>query len=85
MQSSEKIPWNNDGARQAQVDCHWPVPKVIPAAIKAPTLPQSAGIAGYGPYSLIKVIEETGAPRTPSTGECLGEIDTTGDARQSTA
>lgn len=38
MQSSENIPWKSDGALQAQVDCHSPVPRVIPAAIKAPTL-----------------------------------------------
>jgi hypothetical protein len=41
MQRSEKMPWKIEGARQAQVDCHEPVPSVIPAAIKAPTLHHS--------------------------------------------
>ena len=35
---AEKIPWKSDGALQAQVDAHCPVPRVIPAAINAPTL-----------------------------------------------
>ena len=34
----EKIAWKRDGARHAQVDCHWLVPRVTPAAIRAPTL-----------------------------------------------
>lgn len=38
MHSSEKMPWNSEGARHAQVESHDPVPRVIPAAIKAPTL-----------------------------------------------
>ena len=38
MQSTEKIACNNEGALQAQVDCHRDVPKVTPAAISAPTL-----------------------------------------------
>jgi hypothetical protein len=38
MQRTEKIPWKSEGARHAQVDCQVPVPRVIPAAIKAPTL-----------------------------------------------
>jgi len=38
MQSSEKIPWNSEGARHAQVEFHVPVPRVIPAARSAPTL-----------------------------------------------
>lgn len=38
IQAREKMPWNNDGARHAQVEFHWPVPRVIPAAINAPTL-----------------------------------------------
>jgi hypothetical protein len=35
---TEKIPWKSDGALHAQVDAHCPVPRVIPAAINAPTL-----------------------------------------------
>jgi len=38
MQSTEKMPWKREGALQAQVDCHVPVPRVIPAASNAPTL-----------------------------------------------
>lgn len=38
MQRKEKIPWKSEGALQAHVDCHVPVPRVIPAAINAPTL-----------------------------------------------
>ncbi len=38
MHSSEKIPWKSEGALHAQVDSHWPVPNVMPAAISAPTL-----------------------------------------------
>lgn len=38
MQSKEKMAWKREGARQAHVDCHCPVPRVIPAAISAPTL-----------------------------------------------
>ena len=38
IQSNEKMPWKIEGARQAHVDCHVPVPSVIPAAIKAPIL-----------------------------------------------
>jgi hypothetical protein len=41
MQSIEKIPWNNEGARHAQVEFHVPVPRVIPAARSAPTLYRS--------------------------------------------
>jgi hypothetical protein len=39
MHRSEKMPWKSDGARQAQVESHDPVPRVMPAAISAPTLP----------------------------------------------
>lgn len=38
MQRNEKMPWNSEGARQAQVEFHVPVPRVMPAAINAPTL-----------------------------------------------
>ena len=38
MHITEKMPWNSDGARQAQVDSQLPVPSVMPAAIRAPTL-----------------------------------------------
>lgn len=38
IQAKENMPWSNDGARHAQVEFHWPVPNVIPAAINAPTL-----------------------------------------------
>lgn len=38
MHRTEKIPWKSEGARHAQVDCHSPVPRVMPAAIKAPML-----------------------------------------------
>lgn len=38
MHSKEKMAWNKDGALHAQVDCHCPVPRVIPAAISAPIL-----------------------------------------------
>lgn len=38
MHSTEKMPWNSDGARQAQVDSQLPVPSVMPAAMSAPTL-----------------------------------------------
>lgn len=38
MQRIAHIAWKNEGARQAQVEFHWPVPRVTPAAINAPTL-----------------------------------------------
>jgi hypothetical protein len=62
MQSNENIAWKRDGALHAQVDCHWPVPRVTPAAIKAPMLyPDSEldEISGSvnTEYSLIKIIK----------------------------
>ena len=38
MHRTEKMPWIRDGARQAQVDDHSDVPRVMPAAIRAPML-----------------------------------------------
>jgi hypothetical protein len=38
MHSNEKMAWKSEGALHAQVDCHCPVPRVIPAAIRAPIL-----------------------------------------------
>jgi len=38
MQRIAQIAWKKDGARQAQVEFHCPVPKVTPAATRAPTL-----------------------------------------------
>jgi hypothetical protein len=38
MHSTEKMPWISDGARQAHVESQVPVPSVMPAAMRAPTL-----------------------------------------------
>ena len=38
IHNTEKIPWKRLGALHAHVECHLPVPSVMPAAIKAPTL-----------------------------------------------
>ena len=42
MQSSEKMPWNKEGSLHVQVEFQVPVPKVIPAAISAPTLQRTS-------------------------------------------
>ena len=49
MQRSEKTPWNNDGARQAHVEFHCPVPRVIPAASNAPILHFELALKGCEP------------------------------------
>lgn len=39
IHATEKIPWKSDGVRQDQVEfCQLDVPRVIPAAIRAPML-----------------------------------------------
>lgn len=38
MQIREKMPWKREGARHAHVEVQVPVPRVMPAAINAPTL-----------------------------------------------
>lgn len=38
MHKNEKMPWKSEGNLHAQVDCHVPVPRVMPAAMRAPTL-----------------------------------------------
>lgn len=77
MQSNENIAWKRDGALHAQVESHWPVPRVTPAAIKAPILyPKLNRGSGssYSEYSLVEVIKEAHAPRPPATRKRLGQI-----------
>lgn len=79
------MPWNRDGARHAHVDCHRPVPRVMPVAIKAPTLCVSvvtdrASAAYLLASLLVKVIQHTDAPCTPAARESFRKIDTSGDA-----
>lgn len=47
MQRTEKIPWKSEGARHAQVFCQFPVPRVMPAAINAPTLRSLVSTSTY--------------------------------------
>jgi hypothetical protein len=84
MQRTEKIPWKSEGARHAQVDCQVPVPRVIPAAIKAPTLQSIILISRKGDFqhSLVKVIQHPNTPRTPLTRESFAQVNTSRNARQ---
>lgn len=68
----------SDGALHAQVDCHWPVPRVMPAAMRAPTL---LNFSSKSPCSertrknrLVKVIEQTQPPCAPPAWKRLGKI-----------
>jgi hypothetical protein len=87
MHANEKMPWKIDGALQAQVDCHVPVPRVIPAAISAPMLYHGQRriipTANKNVHSLIKVIERTNAPSSPAAWKRLGEINTSRHAKDS--
>ena len=85
MQSSENMPWKSDGARHAHVDCHWPVPSVIPAASKAPTLATSAldNLLATFKNLLVKIIEQAYTPCSVPTGERLRQIDVCRNARNS--
>lgn len=84
IHKNEKIPWKSEGARHAHVDCHWPVPSVIPAAIKAPTLvtriPLAPCLCSVMRHLLVKVIQETNTPRTPSARKSLCQVDAPRDA-----
>ena len=70
MQMIEKMAWNKDGARHAQVDCHCAVPRVTPAAISAPTLSSDEHMS-VRVGSLVEIIQDTDTPRSPASGECL--------------
>lgn len=68
IQAKENMPWSNDGARHAQVEFHWPVPSVIPAAINAPTLDNIRFLCRKSDYEfnlLIKGVKHPDPPRSP--------------------
>jgi hypothetical protein len=81
IQAKENMPWSNDGARHAQVEFHWPVPNVIPAAINAPTLDK---ISFYvvnqdrKSNSLIKGIKHPDPPRSPPVWKRFRKINSPG-------
>lgn len=83
MQSKEKMPWMSEGHLQAQVDCHCPVPRVIPAAIRAPTLKARSAVVRHmrsAQLSLIEVVQQAHTPRTVPTRERLGEVHASSDS-----
>lgn len=75
MQRIAQIAWKKEGARQAQVEFHCPVPRVTPAAIKAPTLRVvSRASSTIGIDSLVEVLQYGHSPRSPRCRECLGQV-----------
>lgn len=84
MQRMEKMAWNSEGARQAHVDAQEPVPRVIPAASRAPTLRHEISNLFRQRHAeggvLIEIIQQPHAPGPISTSKGLAKIHTARDS-----
>ena len=83
MQSMEKIAWKSDGARHAHVEAQDPVPRVMPAASRAPTLRSTSALYSTNDATknaLVEVIQEPDSPGSIATCERLTEVHTARNA-----